>query len=129
LLLNLTDIDVCPANLKGMTPIHYASRSKDKNLLKLLLDRDKNNPSLYLVCQDQGNPLHCLLENPSNNVESGDDDLLECIDLLGAIFILREHFYSTKLNLTFKFFIKTGFFFVKTKEYYSTLRCDKIFMM
>ena len=54
LLLNLTDIDVCPANLKGMTPIHYASRSKDKDLLKLLLDRDKNNQSLYLICQDQG---------------------------------------------------------------------------
>ena len=81
LLLNLTDIDVCPINLKGMTPIHYASRSKDKDILKLLLDRDKNNQSLYLICQDQGNPLHCLLENP-NNVESGDDDLLECIDLL-----------------------------------------------
>ena len=81
LLLNLTDIDVSPINLKGMTPIHYASRSKDKDLLKLLLDRDKNNQSLYLICQDQGNPLHCLLENP-NNIESGDDDLLECIDLL-----------------------------------------------
>ena len=54
LLLNLTDIDVCQANLKGMTPIHYASRSKDKDLLKLLLDRDKNNQSLYLICQDQG---------------------------------------------------------------------------
>ena len=81
LLLNLTDIDVSPINLKGMTPIHYASRSKDKDLLKLLLDRDKNNQSLYLICHDQGNPLHCLLENP-NNVESGDDNLLECIDLL-----------------------------------------------
>ena len=90
LLLNLTDIDVSPINLKGMTPIHYASRSKDKDVLKLLLDRDKNNQSLYLICQDQGNPLHCVLENP-NNVESGDDDLLECIDLLGTIHILRKH--------------------------------------
>ena len=107
LLLNLTDIDVCPANLKGMTPIHYASRSKDKNLLKLLLDRDKNNQSLYLICQDQGNPLHCLLENPSNNVESGEDDLLECIDLLGTIHILRKHLYSTKLNFITNIFHKT----------------------
>ena len=115
LLLNLTDIDVCPANLKGMTPIHYASRSKDKDILKLLLDRDKNNQSLYLICQDQGNPLHCLLENP-NNVESGDADLLECIDLLGTIHILREHLYSTKLNLhNFQIFHKNCF--VKIKEF------------
>ena len=28
----------------------------------------------------------------------------------GTIHILRKHFYSTKLNLNFKFFSKTGFF-------------------
>ena len=36
---------------------------------------------------------------------------------LGTIHILRKHFYSTKLNLTSKFFTKTDFFFVKSKEF------------
>ena len=35
----------------------------------------------------------------------------------GTIHILRKHLYSTKLNLTFKFFTKKLFFFVKTKEF------------
>jgi hypothetical protein len=35
---------------------------------------------------------------------------------LGTIHILRKHFYSTKINLTFKFFTETGFF-VKRKEF------------
>ena len=37
---------------------------------------------------------------------------------LGTIHILRKHLYSTKLNLTSKFFTKTGFFFVKSKEFH-----------
>ena len=81
-----------------MTPIHYASRSKDKDILKLLLDRDKNNQSLYLICQDQGNPLHCLLENP-NNVESGDDDLLHTVSL--------QVFISLPFSLEFKHYLHT----------------------
>ena len=36
---------------------------------------------------------------------------------LGTIHILRKHLYSTKLNLTSKFFTRTGFFFVKIKEF------------
>ena len=36
---------------------------------------------------------------------------------LGIINMLRKHLYSTKLNLTSKFFTRTGFFFVKTKEF------------
>ena len=34
----------------------------------------------------------------------------------GTIYILRKHLYSTKLNLTSKFFIKLGFF-IKTKKF------------
>ena len=37
--------------------------------------------------------------------------------LLGTIHILRKHFYSTKLNLTSKFFTKTGFFLSKQKNF------------
>ena len=40
---------------------------------------------------------------------------------LGTIHILRKLLYSTKLNLI----SKLGFF-VKTKEYFSTLRSDEI---
>ena len=36
---------------------------------------------------------------------------------LRYIHILRKHLCSTKLNLNTKFFIKTVFFFVKTKEF------------
>ena len=34
----------------------------------------------------------------------------EYLPPLGTIHILRKHFYSTKLNLTSKFFTRTGFF-------------------
>ena len=36
---------------------------------------------------------------------------------LGTIHILRKQFFSTKINLTSKFFTRTGFFFVKSKEF------------
>ena len=43
--------------------------------------------------------------------------------------ILCKHLYSTKLNLTYNFFTKTGFF-VKTKEFsFSTLHFDEILML
>jgi ankyrin repeat protein len=71
LLLNLTDIDVCLVNLKGMTPIHYASRSKDKDALKLLLDRDKDNLSLDLTCQDQGKFFTYVAQNSSALIHIG----------------------------------------------------------
>ena len=37
---------------------------------------------------------------------------------LGTIHKLRKHFYSTKLNLTSKFFTKTGFFLSKLKNFF-----------
>ena len=51
-------------------------------------------------------------------------------DYQGTIHILRKHLYSTKLNLTSKFFTRTGVFFVKTKDFsFSTLHFDIIFML
>ena len=47
----------------------------------------------------------------------------------GTIHILRKHFYSTKLNLTFKFFTKTGVFCQIKTISFSTLHSDKIFML
>ena len=44
---------------------------------------------------------------------------------LGTIHILRKHFYSTKLNLTCKFFTKTGFFRQNKRISFSTLHFDK----
>ena len=46
----------------------------------------------------------------------------------GIIHILHKHFYSTKLNLTFKFFTKTGFFRQIKTISFSTLHSDKNFM-
>ena len=37
---------------------------------------------------------------------------------LGTIHILRKHFYSTKLNLTSKFFTRTGFFSSKQRNFF-----------
>ena len=51
------------------------------------------------------------------------------IETLGTIHILRKHFYSTKLNLTFKFFTKTGFFRQNKRISFSTLHFDKVFML
>ena len=47
----------------------------------------------------------------------------------GTIHILRKHLYSTKLNLTFKFFTKTGFFRQIKRISSSTLHFDEIFML
>ena len=49
---------------------------------------------------------------------------------LGTIHTLRKHFYSTKINLTFQFFTKTGFFRQIIKRIsFSTLLFDEIFMI
>ena len=48
---------------------------------------------------------------------------------LGIIHILRKHFYSTKLNLTSKFFTKTGFFCQNKRISFSTVHFDEIFML
>ena len=50
-------------------------------------------------------------------------------DLLGTIHILCKHFYSTKLNLTSKFFTKTGVFRQNKRISFSTLHFDEIFML
>ena len=47
--------------------------------------------------------------------------------LLGTIHILRKHFYSTRLNLTSKFFTKTGFFHQNKRIYFSPLHFDENF--
>ena len=50
--------------------------------------------------------------------------------LEGTIHILRKHFNSTKLNLSFKFFTKIVFFFGHIKRIsFSILHFDKIFML
>ena len=49
--------------------------------------------------------------------------------LKGTIHILRQHLYSTKLNLTFQFFTKTGAFRQNKKKYFSTLHFDNFFML
>ena len=49
--------------------------------------------------------------------------------LQGTIHILRKHFYSTKLNLTSKFFTRTGFFRQNKRISFSTLHFDKMFML
>ena len=49
----------------------------------------------------------------------------ELLKAQGTIHILRKHFYSKKLNLTSKFFTKSGFF-VKTKQFFSILHFDEI---
>ena len=49
--------------------------------------------------------------------------------LLGTIHILRKHLFSRKLNLTFKFFSKTGFFCQNKRISFSTLHLDKIFKL
>ena len=48
---------------------------------------------------------------------------------IGTIHILRKHFYGTKLNLTSKFFTKTGFFVKTQRIYVSTLHFEKNFML
>ena len=50
-------------------------------------------------------------------------------EMLGTIHILRKHFYCTKLNLTCKFFTKTGFFRQNKRISFSTLHFDVIFML
>ena len=55
--------------------------------------------------------------------------LLMLQNVLGTIHILHKHFYSTKLNLTFKFFTKTEFFRQIKRISFSTLRFDEIFML
>ena len=49
--------------------------------------------------------------------------------LQGTIHILRKHFYSTKLNLTSKFFTRTGFFRQNKGISCSTLHFDKILFL
>ena len=49
--------------------------------------------------------------------------------LKGTIHILRKHFHSTKLNLTSKFFTKTGFFRQNKRISFSTLHFDEFFML
>mgnify|MGYP001329529679 CR=1 FL=1 len=51
------------------------------------------------------------------------------MDEKGTIHILRKHFYSTKLDLTSKFFTKTDFFRQIKRISFSTLHFDKIFML
>jgi hypothetical protein len=47
----------------------------------------------------------------------------------GTIHILRKHLYSTKLNLTSKFFTKTGVFRQNKRISFSTLHFDEFFML
>ena len=54
---------------------------------------------------------------------------LSSFSSLGTIHILRKHFYSTKLNLTSKFFTKTGFFCQNKRSSFAKLHFDKIFML
>ena len=49
--------------------------------------------------------------------------------LLGTIHILRTHFYGTKLNLTSKFFTKSGFFRQNKRISILTLHFDKNFVL
>ena len=57
-------------------------------------------------------------------------NVMDSLDgLLGTVHILRKHLYSTKLNLTSKFFTKTGFFCQNKRISFSTLHFDKIFML
>ena len=48
-----------------------------------------------------------------NSLQTADVNAVEVA--LGTIHILRKHYYSTKLNLTPKIFMKQ--FFVKTEEF------------
>ena len=48
---------------------------------------------------------------------------------IGTIHILRMHLYSTKLDLTSKFFTKTMFFRQNKRISFSTLHFDEIFML
>ena len=49
------------------------------------------------------------------------------VSWLGTIHILRNHFYSKKLNLTSKFFTKTGFFSSNQKNYFFNIKFWQIF--
>ena len=60
---------------------------------------------------------------------SGEEGWYFAIVHLGTIHILRKHLYSTKLNLTSKFFTKTGFFCQNKRISFSTVRFDEIFML
>ena len=61
---------------------------------------------------------------PVANTEVDDEDEL----LYGTIHILHKHLYSTKLNFTSKFFIRTGFFRQNKGISFSTLHFDKKFV-
>ena len=51
------------------------------------------------------------------------------LEVQGTIHILRKHFYSKKLNLTSKFFTKTGFFRQNKRISFSTLHFDEILVL
>jgi hypothetical protein len=46
------------------------------------------------------------------------EDIARQVLAQGTIHILRKHFYSTKLNLTSKFFTKTDFFSSNQKKFF-----------
>ena len=48
------------------------------------------------------------------------------LEVQGTIHILRKHFYSKKLNLTSKFFTKSGFFRQNKTIFFSILHFDEI---
>ena len=100
---------------------------------KLKLDEESD------ISEPSEEPAKDLDENDGANLakspEVFDDDEKEPLVIddnseLGIIHILRKHLYSTKLNLTSKFFTRTGFFFRQNKRIsFSTLQFDEIFML
>ena len=64
----------------------------------------------------------------STECNDGTDDIMISIPKR-YIHILRKHIYSIELNLTSKFFTKTGFFRQNIRITFSTLLFDEIFML
>ena len=90
------------------------------------------NSRLWLLAQDDDQLYYKSLTSTEklSEKEFNEESVLKDYFQLGTIHILRKHFYSTKLNLTSKFFTKTDFFFRQIKRIsFSTLHFDKIFTL
>ena len=70
---------------------------------------------LAKMCQENKEYTDCVIRVGNADGGCQQDQELRA-HRLGTIYILRKQFYSTKINLTSKFFTKT-FFFVKSKEF------------
>ena len=65
------------------------------------------------------------LKGPEGGIEAlellqkqAKEEGLATVIILGTIHIFRKHFYSTKVNLATKFFMKTGFFPSKQNTFF-----------